>query len=83
MKRDEQDLRPQALESASHHEECLEAALVDMKNHFTPIPNYDPEACFGWAQINAQKHFEALISLPGYRMPSWLARMSSDIAGLE
>jgi hypothetical protein len=85
MKRaSEQDLRPMARESAAHHEECLEAALEDIQRHSSPpIPNYDPEAAFGWAVTHAQKHYEALRALPGYVMPDWLSTMYADAMGEE
>lgn len=83
MKRDEQDLRPMARETAAHHEECLEAALADIQRHVSPIPNYDPEHLFGWAVTHAQKHYEELLSIPGYVMPEYLSTMYADAMGEE
>lgn len=78
-----QDLRPMALESAAHHEECLEAALVDMKNEFHGVNNKHPEHEFRYVAVSVAKHYDALQAIPGYVMPGWLSQMAADVAGLE
>lgn len=77
----EQDLRPMARETAAHHEECLEACLQDIRNHVSLVPNRDPEDAFRWPVLHAQKHYNALLDLPGYVMPEYLAQMYGDVMG--
>lgn len=72
-------------EAIAHHEECLEAALADIRHFRTPKrnPATDYEMEVHWAVAHANKHYNALLGMAGYRIPEYLREQFEDCMGAE